>query len=183
MQFNLIQNTAGSRSNLSAQMQGEPSWWTGGGTVVAVYWVTARCLAGAALIVCACSTSGTKKPVWVYPWCLQLCCFFTLLAKSCSNTHSRLTSSTWGKKYTIFFHCKSCPQYQGEVGRKTKAESWHGSEGDKRVAAAQGVAERETVVSLWESCPVWWLEMAYEFSWGQNSWGSGIMSCQGCWVF
>lgn len=55
----------------------------------------------------ACSTSGTKKPVWVYPWCLQLCCFFTLLAKSCPNTHSTLSSSTWG--CTMFFHSKSCP--------------------------------------------------------------------------
>lgn len=53
-----------------------------------------------------------------------------------------------GKKCTIFFHCKSCPQYQGRWVDKQKLEAGMDQWGDKRVAAAGGVAERERRLSV-----------------------------------
>lgn len=49
-----------------------------------------------AAVLCAAQSAPashleTKRPVWVHQRCLQLCCFFTLLAKCCLNTHSSLT--------------------------------------------------------------------------------------------
>lgn len=108
----------------------------------------------------ACSTSGTKKPVWVYPRCLQLCCFFTLLAKSCPNTHSRLTSSTWGEKNAIFFHCKSCPRYQGRRAEQQKLEA--GMDQWRRQEGGSGSREREKILRGWVA------DMAHEFNWGQK---------------
>lgn len=79
-------------------------------------------LAGATLTACACSTSGTKKSVWIYPRCLQRCCFFTLLAKSRPNTHSRLTSSTWGENILYFSTVNPTPGGEAGMGKlKPKA--------------------------------------------------------------
>lgn len=127
----LCENGAGSRS----RMRGSPADGraVGGGSGGSVLGCGPVPELELRKIARACATSGTKRPVWAYYWCLQLCCFFTLLAKSCPNTHSSLTSSTRRENggtvrgggeggYVIFFHCKSCPLLE-EV---SKAASWQG---------------------------------------------------------
>lgn len=116
----------------------------------------------AVLIASACTTSGTKKPAWVYSWCLWLCCFFTLLTKCCPNTHSRLTSSTWGG-YTIVFHCKSC------------TASWRRMqmlEAGMDHMEVPGVTQLFLRRMIWVECTSL-VEV-------KTAAGSGFMSCSGC---
>lgn len=103
-----------------------------------------------------------------------------ILPKHTFQTHQL---NMGGEKYTIFFHCKSCPQYQGRRVEKQKLEAGMDQRGDKRVAAAGGVTQREG-----DSCLCGRIQaglvagMAHEFISGQTRRGSGIMSCQSCWV-
>lgn len=168
------------RCRITQSDAGEPSWWTvgrggdSGGSVLGCGPVPELELRE---IARARATSGTKRPVWVYYWCLQLCCFFTLLAKSCPNTHSSLTSSTRrenggsvrggggvGGGYAIFFHCKSRPLLE----EGSKAASWQGCWGDRRVAAEwRSGAQRGDSCLCASILTALQADMEYEFSWGQ----------------
>ena len=156
----LLLNSADSRSNLSTQMQQSlADGQADSGTVVAVYWVSTQRFGCR-----SCTNSESLLHIWNKEASLGLPSVFTallffhtprkILPKHTFQTHQL---NMGGEKYTIFFHCKSCPQYQGRRAGKQKLGSWHGSEA--RQQGGSSAWRRKTVVCVCENParPAWWL--------------------------
>lgn len=128
------------------------------GQAVGVYRVTSPGLDGAAVTLCACLLNIWNKEASLgLPSVFTALLFFhtprKILPKHTFQTHQL---NMGGKKYTIFFHCKSCPQYQGRRAEQQKLEA--GMDQWGRQEGGSDSREREKILSGWVA------DMAHEFN-------------------